>query len=237
MSSIINTAAVYFADASELNDDGLYAKLYAAAGQYRRQKTDKYRLRRDKNLSLCAEYLLRCGCGDFGIDLGAQKIALSDCGKPYFEDCELNFNLSHSEERAMCAVSRYELGCDIEKIRSFDTEIAAYSCSREELIALEACKTESEKSLLFYRLWTLKESFIKCTGEGVSTPLKSLCFIKNGEIIRSYCDYFLFDGILDGTYSYALCIHGGTDYESVRNQIKVIKKSAKTYKHLAEESK
>jgi 4'-phosphopantetheinyl transferase len=34
----------------------------------------------------------------------------------------------------------------------------------------------SERAATFYRLWTLKESYLKATGQGLATPLDSFAF-------------------------------------------------------------
>jgi 4'-phosphopantetheinyl transferase len=100
-------------------------------------------------------------------------------GKPYLTDeCGgewLRFNVSHSGELALYAVSRgRELGVDIEQIRK-DIEhmrIASDFFSRQESAALHALPAHLQPEA-FFLCWTRKEAYIKAIGEGLSLPLHS----------------------------------------------------------------
>ncbi len=64
------------------------------------------------------------------------------------------------------------VGVDIEKIRPIDFAIAErfFTASEYRLLMDTA---EQERLQLFYTLWTLKESYIKFVGKGLSIPLDS----------------------------------------------------------------
>lgn len=89
-------------------------------------------------------------------------------GKPYLREYPLFFNLSHSGEYVVCAVSDGEIGVDIQKCSSLNVmRIAARFFSEEECRALEACATEEEKRQSFFRLWVRKEAYGKFLGKGI----------------------------------------------------------------------
>ena len=101
-------------------------------------------------------------------------------GKPALANSggdSLRFNLSHSEDLAVYALSSgREVGVDVEAIRPLpppDADaIAACFFSRREYAAyraLDAC----DRPLGFFQCWTRKEAFIKALGEGLSHPLDS----------------------------------------------------------------
>lgn len=95
-----------------------------------------------------------------------------DKGKPYFENIPLFFSLSHSGEYVLCAVSRQEVGADIQKIQSADVmKIAKRFFSEPECRALERCESGREQQGLFFGLWSRKEAYGKLTGEGVTAVL------------------------------------------------------------------
>ncbi len=85
----------------------------------------------------------------------------------------INFNLSHTEDLALCAVCRDRaIGVDVEFIRPMDDAeaIARRFFSRaesEKFCALPA----AQKPTAFFNCWTRKEAFIKALGEGLSHPL------------------------------------------------------------------
>lgn len=175
-------AALYAADVSVLADPQFYAAAYAAASPARRGKTDRYHFAKDRYLSLGAELLLHHALRAAGIcglpadlDYGAQ-------GKPYLRDSGIFFNLSHSGSWAVCAVSACEVGCDVEKIAPIDLEIAKRFFFRTEYDDIAAQTTEETRNEMFYRYWTLKESFMKATGLGMKLPLDAFRIVRGSEI-------------------------------------------------------
>ena len=91
-------------------------------------------------------------------------------GKPYLPDYpQVHFNLSHSGNRVMCVVSAHACGCDVERIdrrqKQIDMVIRCLAESEQRLAAASAVH--------FYRIWTLKESILKLSGEGIVIPLNS----------------------------------------------------------------
>jgi 4'-phosphopantetheinyl transferase len=96
-------------------------------------------------------------------------------GKPSLVDQkrDLRFNLSHTGELALLAVSHgREVGVDIEQIRSLDDapSIAARFFSAAENRAWLAVP-DGQKAVAFFNAWTRKEAFIKALGDGLSYPL------------------------------------------------------------------
>lgn len=109
-------------------------------------------------------------------------------GKPYFPKyAQIYFNISHSGNRVVCALGKLELGVDIEQIRGVKESLCKRVLSERELEWMEACENREEA---FTRLWTLKESFVKTTGEGLRTELRSVEFTiqKQGEISGISCN-------------------------------------------------
>ncbi len=164
---------VYIASIEQLNDSALYEALYSACSEMRKKRTDAYLRQNDKMLSVCAEALLRHAVKKNGFDFG--EIVTGEHGKPYFKCGMMHFNLSHSHGYAMCAVSDNEIGCDIEKVTDLNLPLAKRFFAPDEYNALIGLNTEAERTDMFFRLWTLKESFIKAVGLGMSLPLDSFC--------------------------------------------------------------
>jgi 4'-phosphopantetheinyl transferase len=87
------------------------------------------------------------------------------------------FNLSHCDGRVACAVSPdIELGIDVEAVKQeAPVELARYYFARDEERWL-ANLSGWEQPLGFFRLWTLKEAFIKATGRGLAQKLQDFAF-------------------------------------------------------------
>lgn len=201
---------VCYGDASELADEGLYQRVLGMAPQERRARAERFMFRKDRQLSLAAWLLLdtmlrRAGLSEYSLEYGPQ-------GKPRLAQAAagLHFNLSHSEQRVMCAVSDSELGCDVERVRDIDLGIARrffYAGEHEYILSAPDAAERRER---FYRLWTLKESYMKATGLGMSLPLDEFEITISGESISlrragetrnwHFCEYSPEPG-----YRYALC--------------------------------
>jgi 4'-phosphopantetheinyl transferase len=105
------------------------------------------------------------------------QFTYNEYGKPAVSNdqnnCALNFNLSHSANLALYAVTRgRRIGVDIEYIREdFATlTIAERFFSSEEVKALKSLPADL-RTRGFFNCWSRKESFIKAKGMGVSYPL------------------------------------------------------------------
>lgn len=107
-------------------------------------------------------------------------------GKPYLEDYPFYFNLSHSGNYVVCAVSPREVGVDIQEYRQVDMErLSGRFFSEEEQSVLKSCTNGKEQCKLFYRLWTRKEAYGKLTGEGIAAVIDKSVLLKEGELAVS----------------------------------------------------
>ncbi|MBD2340476.1 4'-phosphopantetheinyl transferase superfamily protein [Calothrix sp. FACHB-156] len=95
-------------------------------------------------------------------------------GKPLlaskFSYSGLTFNLSHSQNLALCAVSKNrQIGIDLEYIRPMsDLESLAQRFFLPREYDLVRSLPDEQKSPVFFRYWTCKEAYLKATGEGIA---------------------------------------------------------------------
>lgn len=125
-------------------------------------------------LSLLAEGLLR----EYGLSFSeiTGEISLKERGKPYLTNYpQIYFNISHSMGAAACGISRDIIGVDIEKIRPFRLTSTRRILTKTELAYLEGCRQE-DKNQEFFRFWTLKESYAKALGLGLSLDFTQIEF-------------------------------------------------------------
>ena len=197
------------ADTKELEDEGLYRRFYSFVSPWRKEKTDRMRFMKDKCLSLGAGVLLEAALREAGVrDL---QFSSEANGKPRLSLREdIRFNLSHSGTKVLCALSDHDIGCDVEQIRDKGPEIAERFFFREEYEALQNCRASEERRVLFFRFWTLKESFMKATGLGFRLPLDAFSVIPGagGVTLRQQVDsrqYYFREYDLQDGYRYAVC--------------------------------
>lgn len=112
-----------------------------------------------------------------------------ESGKPFVTNTNLHFNLSHSGEQALLAVSRTaELGVDLELIRTRPNLMAiSERYFHADEIAQLASLTAPAQTEYFFKLWTLKEAFYKGLGSGIATGLDRTAFRVEGDKISAYC--------------------------------------------------
>jgi 4'-phosphopantetheinyl transferase len=132
-------------------------------------------------------------------------------GKPHVRDMreEIYFNVSHSEEWIVCAIDGWPVGIDVEQIKPIDLHIAHQFFSEQECVQLMSLPSE-ERLSYFFELWTMKESYIKADGRGLSIPLNSFTIQKNGTAsalitAEKASDYYLKQYDIDPAYKLAVC--------------------------------
>ena len=102
-------------------------------------------------------------------------------GKPWLPDRPgLHFSLSHSGELVLCSLSDAELGCDVETPRRVNAALVRRFFHPDEQRWLFSLP-QGEQDAAFLRLWTLKESYVKAIGLGLSLPLDAFCVLPEGE--------------------------------------------------------
>lgn len=103
-------------------------------------------------------------------------IVVDALGKPRVEGAEIHFNISHSGEIALLAVSRVPVGVDIEKVVAVAAdvkELARVVCNSSEAQCLVSMPSDLVVSY-FYRIWTKKESYCKAVGSGIGRDLTTI---------------------------------------------------------------
>jgi 4'-phosphopantetheinyl transferase len=109
---------------------------------------------------------------------GALEFSSNEYGKPALTGNlrgALSFNLSHSGEQVLLALSRgREVGIDIEQFipARTDSAIAENYFSPAEVARLHALPAEL-RPRAFFNCWTRKEAYIKARGMGLAIPLDS----------------------------------------------------------------
>lgn len=115
------------------------------------------------------------------MDPAALRFATNPYGRPHLDPpCGLWFNLSNTTELVACGVSRDgEVGVDVEPLdRGPDVvEVADTVFSPRELRELRSIADPAALRDRALDLWTLKESYIKARGMGLSLPLDRFSFV------------------------------------------------------------
>ena len=158
-----------------------------------RQRAARFRNSKDSRRFTLARGSLRSILSQY-LEAPANTIQLSygAHGKPRLaktHQSPLKFNLSHSGDYALCALTKqHSIGIDIEKIRNDDPDyylrLATRFFSRQEFEAIRVA-SEHDRTLFFFTCWTRKEAYLKRHGLGLRLPLSG--FTVNVDPAESAC--------------------------------------------------
>lgn len=151
------------------------AMIYASLSPHEHARMKRYRFTKNRMQYAGTRYALRkiLSCYLEGAP-HEHEFILNPFGKPNLLNQALNFNLSHSEERAVIAITQHqEIGIDIERVQMhFNPALAKRFFSHSEYAALMSLAKENQAAG-FFRIWTKKEALIKAIGRGLAISLSS----------------------------------------------------------------
>lgn len=164
---------IYILPIDEKINDNEFYRLLNFVSENRKESVQKFHFDIDKKLSLYSELLVRyIVCRELQISNDKIKFLHGKHGKPYIIDFpNFHYNISHTHSAIAAAFSDSPVGIDIEKIRIAETEIAKRFFAETEIKYVFDNYTEID--IHFFDIWTKKESYVKYTGYGLSTPLNS----------------------------------------------------------------
>lgn len=176
----------YYMDVRCFEREALFDDKLQLLSPYRQQKIALLKHGKDKNRSLGAGVLLDHALTAYGLRERSVEYEIGEWGKPclkYYPD--IHFSLSHSGDYAICSIGDKPVGNDIEYVRQGRLKVADRFFTKEELDWLYAAKDEEEQTQRMFRIWTMKESFLKVTGRGMSLPLQDFSIRVDEESRRS----------------------------------------------------
>ena len=138
-------------------------------------RADRFHFDRDRKRFIAARAQLRMILGRY-LARDAQELTFlyGPRNKPHVAET-VGFNLSHSDDLAVVAVAlERNTGVDIESIRTLkerDRIARRFFSARENATLLSF--PDSDRTEAFFRCWTLKEAYVKATGDGLAQPTES----------------------------------------------------------------
>ena len=176
----------YYADVRCLDNEKLFREKQKRLSPFRQQKIAILRHRMDKNRSLAAGLLLDHALEPFGLQERSVEYEIGEWGKPALKyHPEICFSLSHSGDYAVCTIGDKPVGNDIERVKTGRLKVADRFFAEEERDWIYEAEREEEQVQRMFRLWTMKESFVKAIGRGMSLSLQDFAIYVDGESGRA----------------------------------------------------
>ncbi|MDX8255024.1 4'-phosphopantetheinyl transferase family protein [Acinetobacter pittii] len=172
-------------------------------------------------LFLISRVLVKTVLADkLGISPHEVNLLLHPNGKPFVQGSKaVYFNLTHSVDVIILAVTEGgEIGVDIEQVdREFEWMRVDSVLAPTEIEWIKEKELTDPFSVFqrFFQIWTLKEAYIKCTGEGMSRHLKKLNFHVLPEHIQFLDstndaqkteEYYFESYIYDSNFIFSICL-------------------------------
>lgn len=181
-------AFVWLTRPEEVTQPDLLARYAMLLNDEERHRFHAFHFADDRHLYLVAHALLRTSLSRYA-DIQPDAWVFSSVekhGRPeiaFTEACgdRIRFSLSHTRGLTACVITRnVDVGIDVECLdRQVDAEsIATRYFAPSEALFL-AGLSSAEQNIRFLQLWTLKESYVKARGGGLSIPLDSFHFARD----------------------------------------------------------
>lgn len=163
---------LYAVEVGELTETDYYQYIIDYLCEETKMKLEKYHNIEDRirsGVGVCLiKYMLSMALEGMEEEVLVKR---NQCGKPYLLNYENpQFNISHSGNWVVGAIGSGEIGIDIERKDSILVSQFKKIFSEEEW---ESIKNSKDSLDIFYRLWTMKESYVKAEGRGLTIPLNS----------------------------------------------------------------
>ncbi|MEG1141603.1 MAG: 4'-phosphopantetheinyl transferase superfamily protein [Bacilli bacterium] len=136
-----------------------------------------------KKRSLLGELLFKELLSNKSLSYDKIDIYINNFGKPIIKNRKVFFNISHSHDYSVCAISNNNIGIDIEKIRKVNINVIYQFATENEIIYIT--KNENEIYNKLFEIYTLKEAYFKCLGTNLNYIKEVEFLIKNNNVLCS----------------------------------------------------
>jgi len=173
---------VWITEPEKIEEPGLLAAYLELLSPEEREKQRRFYFERHRRQYLVSHALVRLTLSRYApVEPQAWSFVTNEFGCPRVAgegSTGLRFNLSHTDGMAVVAVARdVDVGVDVEDaFRAGETVgLADRFFAPSEVTALRALEVPRQQDR-FFAYWTLKESYIKARGMGLSLPLEQFAF-------------------------------------------------------------
>ncbi|WP_410771116.1 4'-phosphopantetheinyl transferase family protein [Fontibacillus sp. BL9] len=206
---------VYAVKLEQEPDPMLERKLLEALPSQKQEKISRFFHRADALRCMTADILSRYMiCRTLAFKNSEIRINFNRFGKPLLSgDTGYHFNHSHSGQWVVGILANSLCGIDAEEILEADMGVAEYCFAEQEFRDLQALPAEL-RGEYFFDLWTLKESYVKASGLGLSLPLASFAIRKQSTGItlqteQEFRDCHFRQYPIDPAYKMSVCAGSG----------------------------
>ena len=178
---VFSGARLHFVELPAEATPALLDVVRAAVSPARRERLERFRRPMDILRGACGELLAREALArEVGVSPPVVEFGATDSGKPT-ANVPRAFNVAHSGRFVVCATGGTGVGVDVEEHRPQSPATARLVFTAAEMAEWEELGAAAREEY-FYLRWTLKESFVKATGQGLAVPFERLQILTDGKV-------------------------------------------------------
>ena len=190
-----NDVHLWFSYPEQISDPGLLDRYESLLSDDELAQMARFYFARHRHQYLITRALIRTSLSTYyQLDPAAWAFDKNGFGKPEISHPDklvpIRFNISHTDGLVMCGcVRKYDIGVDVEDghrtTRAAFDSLSSYF-SAQEIEDLHQLPSDQQKKR-FFDYWTLKESYIKARGAGLSIPLDKFSFQFQKNALKGFC--------------------------------------------------
>lgn len=163
---------IYLVKNIDAFDENFVDKCKTFFPKWRKEKMLRYKHLKGQIQCALGYLLLIHALREEGVFNEMPEFSYNEHDKPFLKNYPgWYFNISHCKTAACCVLSHRDIGIDIEEVKEYKENLAAYICNNNELESLHDSNNKSDD---FYKLWTRKESVFKMLGSGITNNIKDI---------------------------------------------------------------
>lgn len=195
---------IYYFNITPLRNKFVFEENYKKVSEKRQEKINRLKRTDDKLRCLGAGLLIEFIKEKYGV---VDEIVIDKFGKPHFKATKSSFNISHSGNYVIMAVSEFNIGIDIQRMEKNNQLVAERNFHSNECAYINEGEDENIKTQRFYEVWTVKEAYLKNVGIGLRKPLNSfeVSFEEGKPKIMDNPGYEILQMKLDERYIVSIC--------------------------------
>jgi len=173
---------LWWVQPEQVRDPDVLAAYRKLLNDHERARMNRFLFERHRHTYLVAHALVRTTLSHYAATLPNNwRFVFNDHGRPDIDPSHglgsLQFNLTHTNDLAVVAVARSDVGVDAEDVtrRSSTIRVAEHFFAPDEVDQLQGLQDPALTSR-FFDFWTLKEAYIKARGMGLALPLHAFSY-------------------------------------------------------------
>ena len=194
---MLKSCQVYYTKIDQLPSAELVTSIMERFPPVLKKRLSMYKAERARALSLTGKLLLSHGLKDMGYYEDAlQEIYYSGNGRPFFQNLQIDFNISHSKDIIICAIApQCKVGIDIQHVVKISKRASSFF-----LHPLEDQDMDNHSKIT---VWAKKEAIGKVDGNGLGMAFTEI-YCPENIYYQGQNTYYIHQ--LDSHTDYVCCI-------------------------------